>query len=80
MELTAPAVPFIYVPLQHHFEQNFHVRARLDRHNAGHLLLYADLTPTTLADTLAKLLTQPIDYLPVPPRAARAATLLTDLL
>ena len=27
MELTAAARPFLYVPLRHHFEQNFHVRA-----------------------------------------------------
>ena len=27
MELTANRRPFVYVPLRHHFEQNFHVRA-----------------------------------------------------
>ena len=32
MELTAAATPFVYVPLEHHFEQNFHVRHRLDRY------------------------------------------------
>ena len=26
MELTAAGTPFVYVPLRHHFEQNFHVR------------------------------------------------------
>ena len=29
MELTAAGRPFVYVPLQHHFEQNVHVRHRL---------------------------------------------------
>ncbi len=40
MELTAAARPFLYVPLRHHFEQNFHVRARLERYRAGVCLDY----------------------------------------
>jgi UDP-N-acetylglucosamine:LPS N-acetylglucosamine transferase len=35
MELTATGRPFIYFPLRHHFEQNFHVAHRLDRYGAG---------------------------------------------
>ncbi len=35
MELTAARRPFVYVPLRHHFEQNFHVRRRLERYRAG---------------------------------------------
>ena len=38
MELTASQRPFIYVPLRHHFEQNFHVRRRLNRYGAGRCL------------------------------------------
>ena len=37
MELTALRKPFVYVPLRHHFEQNLHVRNRLDRYEAGRL-------------------------------------------
>jgi UDP-N-acetylglucosamine:LPS N-acetylglucosamine transferase len=82
MELTALRIPFIYVPLEHHFEQNFHVRARLDRHNAGHHLPYeAASNPQLLAEAIAKQLTQPINYLPIPTDGAtRAATLLNELL
>jgi hypothetical protein len=82
MELTANRVPFIYVPLQHHFEQNFHVRARLDRHNAGHHLSYSDASdPAILADSIAKALAQEITYLPIPTTGARtAATHLAALL
>src|SRR5205823_13993984 len=32
MELTANQRPFLYFPLGHHFEQNFHVRHRLERY------------------------------------------------
>ena len=35
MELTASRRPFIYVPLRHHFEQQFHVHHRLQRYGAG---------------------------------------------
>ena len=35
MELTANRRPFLYFPLRHHFEQNFHVRHRLSRYGAG---------------------------------------------
>ena len=35
MELTAAGTPFIYVPLEHHFEQNFHVRHRLEQLRRG---------------------------------------------
>jgi hypothetical protein len=35
MELTANARPFLYFPLRHHFEQNFHVRHRLGRYGAA---------------------------------------------
>jgi pimeloyl-ACP methyl ester carboxylesterase/predicted glycosyltransferase len=82
MELTAQRVPFIYVPLEHHFEQNFHVRARLDRYNAGRHLSYAEASdPGVLAEAIAKELGRPVDYRPVSSTgAAEAARLLADLL
>jgi len=82
MELTAHRVPFIYIPLQHHFEQQYHVRTRLDRYNAGHHLTYAEASdPHVLAEAIAKQLTQPVNYHPVPTNGAtRAAELLDQLL
>ena len=41
MELTANRRPFLYVPLRHHFEQNFHVRHRLDQYGAGGCMDFA---------------------------------------
>ena len=35
MELAAAGTPFLYFPLENHFEQNFHVAHRLDRYGAG---------------------------------------------
>ncbi|NLD76298.1 MAG: alpha/beta fold hydrolase, partial [Acidimicrobiales bacterium] len=52
MELTANRRPFIYVPLRNHFEQNFHVRHRLDRYRAGRCMEYDEIDSATLAKAL----------------------------
>ncbi len=81
MELTAAKVPFIYVPLREHFEQNFHVRARLDRYRAGRCMDYDDLTPDALAQAVVEELGRTVDYLDVEGGgAARAASMLARLL
>ncbi len=81
MELTATRRPFVYVPLRNHFEQNLHVRHRLDRYGAGRFLPY-DLAcdADALAATIVADLGREVDYLPVEDDgAARVAALLTDL-
>jgi predicted glycosyltransferase len=81
MELTAARRPFIYVPLRHHFEQNFHVRHRLDRYRAGQCLEYTDTEPESLAQAIAAEIDRPVSYLPVETdRAARAAAYLAELI
>jgi pimeloyl-ACP methyl ester carboxylesterase/predicted glycosyltransferase len=81
MELTAARRPFLYVPLEHHFEQQVHVRHRLDRHRAGRHLPYADTDPDRIAEELVAALAQPVDYLPVPSDgASRAARLALEAL
>jgi predicted glycosyltransferase len=82
MELTAAGVPFLYVPLEHHFEQQIHVPHRLARHGAGERVEYAEVTdPERLADALARVLGRPVSYRPVDTGgAARAAEALADLL
>ncbi|WP_286308416.1 glycosyltransferase [Agromyces mangrovi Wang et al. 2018] len=81
MELTAAKVPFIYVPLRDHFEQRFHVRARLERYRAGRCMEYEDLSPDVLASAMAEEIDRPIAYLDVETDgAARAAALLDCLL
>jgi pimeloyl-ACP methyl ester carboxylesterase/predicted glycosyltransferase len=80
MELTAAGRPFLYFPLGHHFEQQVHVRHRLERHRAGRAMDYRDADPGRIADELTAALKSPTDYLPVPTDgAARAADLVLDL-
>ena len=73
MELTANHRPFLYVPLRHHFEQNFHVRHRLDRYRAGRCVQYDELEPDALAATLVTELERDLDYAPVETDGARRA-------
>jgi hypothetical protein len=81
MELTANRRPFLYFPLRHHFEQQVHVRHRLDRHRAGRAMDYAAADPDTIADALVTELEREIDYVPVPSDgAAKAAQLLGEML
>ncbi|HEY6426635.1 MAG TPA: alpha/beta fold hydrolase [Acidimicrobiales bacterium] len=81
MELTAGQRPFVYFPLANHFEQQHHVRHRLDRYGAGIAMDYASCTPEDIAMAVAKALASPVDYRPVATDgAARAGALLAELL
>jgi pimeloyl-ACP methyl ester carboxylesterase len=73
MELTASRRPFLYVPLRHHFEQNIHVRHRLDRYGAGRCIDYDQTTPEQLAAAIAAEIDRPVTYRPVESDGARRA-------
>jgi pimeloyl-ACP methyl ester carboxylesterase/predicted glycosyltransferase len=73
MELTANRRPFIYFPLGHHFEQNFHVRHRLERYRAGRRMDFDSATPGSIADAIAEEIGREVDYLPVETDGARRA-------
>ena len=81
MELTACRTRFLYVPLRHHFEQNFHVRHRLERYRAGRSpALRVGRGPRRAGGSDLAELARDVDYLPVQTDgAARAARLLADL-
>ena len=81
MELTANGRPFIYVPLRHHFEQNFHVRHRLERYGAGRRMDYEAATPGALSEAIAAEIGREVRYRPVDPSAAvRVAARLAELI
>ena len=54
MELTANRRPFLYFPLRHHFEQNFHVRHRLERYGAGRRMDFDDVAARAIAEAIAE--------------------------
>jgi pimeloyl-ACP methyl ester carboxylesterase/predicted glycosyltransferase len=81
MELTASRRPFLYFPLARHFEQNRHVRHRLERYRAGRMMEFADSPPEAIAKAIADEIDRDVDYLPVASDgAARAAELIAELI
>jgi predicted glycosyltransferase len=73
MELTANQRPFIYFPLGHHFEQNFHVRHRLERYRAGRCMDMDSSRPDAIATAIADEIGREVGYLPVETDGARRA-------
>jgi predicted glycosyltransferase len=81
MELAAARRPFLYFPLRDHFEQNRHVRHRLERYGAGRYMEYAASPPEVIAAAITEEIGRPIDYRPVETDgAARAAALIAPLI
>jgi pimeloyl-ACP methyl ester carboxylesterase/predicted glycosyltransferase len=81
MELTAQKRPFLYFPLRHHFEQNFHVRHRLERYGAGRRMDYEDSPPELIAEAIAREIGREVSYRDVETDgAANAARRIAQLL
>ena len=81
MELAANRRPFLYFPLRHHFEQNFHVRYRLNRYRAGRAMDFETDGPEEIAAAIAQEIGRNPDYRPIDPGgAARAAAAIAPLL
>jgi UDP:flavonoid glycosyltransferase YjiC (YdhE family) len=81
MELTAQKRPFLYFPLRHHFEQNFHVRHRLERYGAGRRMDFDESPPELIAAAIAEEIGSEATYRDVETDgAARAARRLAELI
>ena len=80
MELAAAKRPFLYFPLRHHFEQNFHVRHRLARYGAGRCMDYATSDPDLIAAAVGDHIGEAVAYRDVETEgAAQAARLIAEL-
>ena len=81
MELAAARMPFLYFPLRNHFEQNVHVRHRLDRYGAGRCMDYGSASPDISATAIVEEIGRPAAFRAVEGDGARrAARLLADLI
>jgi predicted glycosyltransferase len=81
MELIANGRPFVSFPLRNHFEQNLHVRHRLERYGARWFMDFETDGPPEIARAIAEAVETPVDYLPVDTGgAARAAASIAELL
>ena len=81
LELTALRRPFLYFPLEGHYEQQVHVAHRLRRHRAGIELSYSRTTAASLANAIVANLGKGVDYAPIATDGAqRSAQLITQLM
>jgi predicted glycosyltransferase len=81
MELTVNKRAFLCFPLHHHFEQNFHVRYRLDRYQAGRCMNFEQATPEVIAVATAEEFGRKVVYRDVEhDGAARAAACIAELI
>jgi hypothetical protein len=81
MELTANRRPFLYFPLRHHFEQNFHVHHRLQRYGAGRRMEFDESPPEVIAEAIAQEIGREVRYREVERDcAARTAAHIAELL
>ncbi len=81
MELAAVKTPFVYFPLQRHFEQNVHVPQRLAAYGAGRRLDFADANPDAIAAAIDAALGAPAAGAAVErDGAATAAAMIAGLL
>ena len=78
MELIANRRPFLFFPLQRHFEQRFHVAHRLERYGATGRMDFADSPPEAIAAAIAREIGRLPEYRPVPEDGARRAAALID--
>lgn len=80
LELTALRRPFLFFPLEGHFEQRIHVAGRVARHGAGVQLSYSTTTPESLAEAVLANVGKGVPLSPIPlDGASRAAEILTGL-
>ena len=80
-ELMVLRRPFLYFPLEGHFEQRLHVAGRLARHGAGVQLEYRKTTPEQLAEVVLANIGREVSYPPIAAEGAKnAAQLLCSLL
>jgi UDP-N-acetylglucosamine:LPS N-acetylglucosamine transferase len=81
LELTALRRPFIYFPLEAHFEQQMHVAGRVARHGAGTKLMYSETIPEILAEHIISHIGKEVTWPPIRTDGAeRAAKLINQIL
>ena len=81
LELTALRRPFLYFPLEEHFEQQLHVAERLRRHGAGVKMQFGETSAETLAGAICAHIGTAVRFPPIAADGAeRAAAVLAGML
>jgi UDP-N-acetylglucosamine:LPS N-acetylglucosamine transferase len=66
LELTALKRPFLYFPLEQHFEQEVDVANRCQRHKAGFRMTCSKTTPESLSEAIVSNIGKTVDYASIP--------------
>lgn len=81
LELTALNRPFLFFPLEGHYEQQVQVVERLARHRAGIKMSFRETTPETLAEKVITNIGKEVNYASIPTDGAqKGAQLVHQLL
>jgi predicted glycosyltransferase len=81
LELTALNKPFLYFPLEDHFEQEVAVSGRCERHGAGVRMRFSKTTPELLAKEVVSIFGKKVSYDNIPVDGAKkSADLINELL
>ncbi|PVX26379.1 MAG: hypothetical protein CW691_01640 [Candidatus Bathyarchaeum sp.] len=73
LELTALQKPFLYFPLENHFEQEIAVAQRCERHTAGIKMSFSKTTPRILAEKIVDNIGKEVHYAKIPVDGAQKA-------
>jgi predicted glycosyltransferase len=73
LELTALQKPFLYFPLEQHFEQEVDVANRCQRHRAGVRMICSETTPETLSEAIFSNIGKTVDYASIPISGSKEA-------
>ena len=73
IELTALRRPFLYFPLEEHFEQEIHIAGRQRRLGAGIRMRFSETTPQSLASAILSNIAKQPTYEPIRTNGARVA-------
>jgi predicted glycosyltransferase len=81
LELIALKKPFLYFPLEQHFEQEIDVATRCERFGAGVKMRYSETTPELLAEEALANMGKKVNYPPLPLDGAQnAAEIISQLI
>ena len=81
LELTALQRPFLYFPLEQHFEQEVDVVRRCQRHKAGIKMVFSKTTPEILAEQILANIGRRAEYSSIPVDGAiKAAQIISETL
>jgi UDP-N-acetylglucosamine:LPS N-acetylglucosamine transferase len=78
LELTALEKPFLYFPLEKHFEQEVSVTGVCQRHRAGVKMTCSKTTPELLAEAILSNLGKNVDYAKIPINGSKEAAKIID--